>query len=117
MLVSITRRQAAGILVEKGLAKPASGIGHQKNPTGPAVVSMTAIEAIDPFDGREIGLNALNRPRRPCQSTHGRVVDFRLIGGDDQIVAFVRGDLGEFQADAARRAGDDGEAGGWRCRP
>ena len=39
-------------------------------------------------------------------------LDSRLICGDQQVVAFVGASFGQFEADAGRGAGDDGERSG-----
>ena len=61
----------------------------------------------------EIGLHGLDRGAQRANFLRRRF-DFRLVGGDHQIVPVPGADLCEFAADAAGGAGDDGKlsAGG-----
>ena len=56
---------------------------------------------------REVGLDLLHLDSELLE--RGPRLDKRRVGSDDQIVAVLRRQLGDFEADAARSARDDGE--------
>src|SRR3982750_1263199 len=56
---------------------------------------------------RQVALDRLNFSAHILERRTG--VDERRIGGNQQVIAVPRRKLGDFEADTARRAGDDGE--------
>ena len=106
MLVSTTRRPVVEVLVEEALAEPAAGIGQQRIDR-PAAGG--GIELVDAFRRREIGLHRIDLPRRSSAQPGSRLLDLRLVGGDQQVEAVLARILGEFEADAGGSAGDDGK--------
>ncbi len=68
-------------------------------------------QAIDALDGRQVGLDpghlAADLAEGAC-----RIVDLRLVGGNNQVVSRGSRESGELETDPGRSAGDDGELGG-----
>ena len=90
------------------MPKPMAGIGQQsRRPVAP-IFDDARKDLSTPSSRREVSLDRLDLGavwRKLC----GGFLDLRLVGGDDQIIAFVAAHFGEFEADAGRCAGDDGE--------
>ncbi len=87
------------LLVEEGAAETVAGIGAEQ-------VDLTAArlldQLVDALEGRQVDLQRLRVERRVGEG---------CVGGEQQIVAVLRGKLGELAADAGGSAGDDGELG------
>ena len=96
------------VLVEEGAAEPVAGVG-EKRLDGPSADG--GIEAVHTLQGREVGLHRLHPGAQGAKVPRG-IVDFRLVGGDDEIEAVLGADTGEFVADAGGGAGNDGERTG-----
>ena len=103
-LVSITCRHSRGSWSRKARPRP-----------WPALATRTSTEAaagrveqlIDAGGVGEVGLDRANLDAEPLERRGG--IDQRRVGRDEQIIAVRGGELGDLEADAARRAGDDGE--------
>jgi hypothetical protein len=64
-------------------------------------------ELIDAMPGGEVRLNFVDRDAKILERRSG--LDEGRVGCDNQVVAVLRGELGNLKPDAARCAGDDGK--------
>ena len=105
MLVSITCRHSAGSCSRKARPRPWPALATSTSTCAAAGRVEQLVDALRRWRDRP-------RPTRtstPSSLSARRGVDERRVGGDEQVVAVRGGELGELEADAARRAGDDGE--------
>jgi hypothetical protein len=109
------------ILIEESLAKTAPGICQEG--VDPATIDLF-VELVDAFDRREFGLNRLDPAALAAQLVCG-VVNFQLVGRDQQIKVMFGAFPRQFEADAGGSAGDNGEfslaikhgrSPSWSCR-
>jgi hypothetical protein len=87
------------------MAKPAAGIRQQGIDRSPAEGLEQLVHA---FGSREIGFDGVHLDAIPAQFAR-RALDLRLIRDDHQIEAVLRAFAREFEADAGRSSGNDGE--------
>ena len=91
-------------LVEKGMAEAVAGIGAEQVDVAAA---RRVEQPVDARAGRQVGFH---RPHLDAEILQrGRGIHQGRVGDDEQVVALLRGEAGELEADSARRAGDDGE--------
>ena len=93
------------ILVEKGFAEAAPGIGEERlDRTVQALCR--GIKFIDAVERREIGLDRFDRGAERAEFA-GRLHDLRLVGDDNKIKAVLRATFRQLVADAGRGAGHE----------
>ena len=96
------------ILVQKSMPETSSGIRQKR-------VHLTSlrggIKLIDAFGGRKVGLKGFNLGTVGSKGSR-RLFDLRFVSCDQEVLAFLCAALGQFQADARRRTGDDRERSG-----
>ena len=88
----------ARLLIEEGAAEAVAGIGAEQVDRP---VADRRDELLDALGVGEIGLDRSDLDAEPLERR--RRVDERRVGGDQQVVAVLRGELGELEADAASR--------------
>ena len=93
------------ILVEKGMAEATSSVCDQDFDRTPKL-ARGIVELVDTLGGSEISLNGSNLDALGLERPGG-LVDFRLVGRDDQIISLVYGEFRQFEANAARGTRDD----------
>lgn len=98
------------ILIEKGLSQTAAGIGEQDLDRS-AQPLRDAVELVDTIGAREVGFDRFDCRAEAAQFTR-RLLDPRLVCGDDEVEAVLRAAFGEFVADAGRGAGDESQGAG-----
>ncbi len=92
-------------LVEEAVAQSVARVGDQQvdRPAGDRQHQL-----VDAERGRQVGLDGIDVGAQRAQR-RSRFLERPLVGGDDQVMAVLRGQPGELAADAGRGAGDDGE--------
>ena len=91
------------VLIEEGAAQAVAGVGEKRVDGAAADGRVDAVVAVD---GRQIDLQCLHRRPERLKSAR-RLVNRGIVGGDEQIEAFLRAQFRQLVADAARCAGDD----------
>ena len=101
------------VLVEEALPRPCPALASSASTGRPPI---GRVERVDALDGREIGLDRLDRRRRSLRKLAARRCS---ISGSSAAItdrSRARRMLGQFEADAGRGAGDDGERACQRMR-
>ena len=80
------------VLIEKAFSQPSAGIGEQRIDRAP---SHGGINLIDTLQGRQIRLDRIDIGAKLAELLR-RLVDGRLVGGDDQIEPVSGAFLGQF---------------------